>query len=304
MGFDIGSLSPALIREILEDKKTALADLMLFQSFCDVRDVAEQDGSVYIWDEPVGMHINGQRTSEVSPDADTPQGNASTGTRSYSCPDYRYAQKLNRMAEKSLSTLDDAVEKLVMKSAKKVLGDYNLKIADVLKTNGASGTSDDVTEKAVSNPWTNTSTGTPTVDIDDVILTLGPGLDCIMSANIATILSRHPDVTGSAAGSGNASVGYEAVRQYLRDRGIGEIFILGAQMQNAEGNYARNYAFLYQDVFALSVPGNLVAPRFLALEETVEEDRLNKRKFFVAEHSHDIITGYAAHTYGFTGLTS
>lgn len=303
-GFDVGTLSPALIREILDDKQTALSELLMWQQFCDVRDVAEQRGSIYIWQEPVGVPDDGQRTSEVAPDDDTPMGNSSTTTRSYDCKDYRYAIPLNRMAEKSLSSLNDAINQLVMRSAKQVLKDFNSKIASVLANGGASATSDDVTEKAASNPWTNTSTGTPTQDIDDVILTLGTGLDCIMSSKIATILSRHPDVTGSAAGSGNASVGYDGVRQYLRDRGVGRIFIMGAMMQDTEPNYARAYGHVYQNVFALSVPGNLVVPRFLDLEQVIAEDNLNRRKAYVAEHSADIITGYAAHTYAFTGLTS
>ena len=289
MSFDISSLSPALIREILADRKVDLAQLLVFEQFADVRNVVEQEGSLYIWDSPIGIPTDEAMTSEVDPDADTPQGPASLGTRGYACPDYRFAMRINRMAEQSLSTLGDAIDKLVMRSAVKVLGDYNRQIANVLTAGGAALTNDDVTAKVVANAW-NGASGTPLDDIDSVIDVLGTGLDVVMGANVATVLSRDPQITGSAAGSGREFVGYAALRQALMDRGCGRVFIIGAHEHVGELDAVRSYGHLYKDVFAMSVPGNLVVPRFLPLEETLEHDQLNKRKFFVAEHSHDIIT--------------
>lgn len=301
-GFDVNSLSSELLREILQDKQEELSALTMWQSFGDVRDVTEQEGSVYIWDEPMSMSDAGHRTSEVAPDADTPIGNASLGTVQYTCPEYRFAMSLNRMAEKSLSSLDDAIDKLVMRSAYKVLGDFNSQIASVFLGNGAAATSDDLTQKAAANAW-DTALGTPLDDIDDVVDELGSGLDCYIGGNVATVLSKNSDVTGSAAGSGREFVEkFDGVRQFLQNRGIGNIYFLGAQEQANEPNQTRSYDYIYQDVFVLSIPGNIVIPRYIPLEQSVHLDDLNGRKYFRANHSHDIVRGYAEHTYYYSGI--
>jgi hypothetical protein len=299
-GFNLGSLQQGLLDEIMADVKSELSALRTFEQFCDVRPVDKRKSSIYLWNTPLEIASDGNRTSKVAPGANTPEGNSALDTREYKCDDFKYQQALEEGAEKEIQSVDDVRNKLALNASQKVLLDFNKEIKNILD---GTDTTQSFTEKAVSNPWDGAS-GTPIDDIDDVLKALrGVGqVDCVMGYDVMQALSRNDQITGAGAGSGNEFVLFNQVVQYLMSRGVARIFVDGSTVQNGEINYARSYAGVYDGVFSLFQRGNLMVPDFQQLRADVYEDRNKDVTYFKAKHSKDVIRGYEAHGYYFSSI--
>ena len=301
-GFNIGTLSPQLLDEMLQDHMVELGALMSFEQWADVSDVTTRAGKIKKWGTPLGVPSNRHRTSKVAPGAPTPKGNTSLDDIDFACEDYKFGEDLDRGAEKELQTLDDVSNKLVLSSTKQVLRDFNADIADMLLGNGTSGNDQDLTEKAVSNAW-DTASGTPIDDIDDIVKALrGAMLEVFMGFDVAQALSKNSQITGDAAGSGNEYIRFQALVSELISRGISRVIIDGSVQQNTEPDYARSYAGIYDGVFTLGVRGNIRVPRFIPLEQSMYEDKDRDVKCYKAMMAACVRRNYAEHTYYFSGI--
>lgn len=301
-GFDLGTLSPQLLDEMLQDHMTSLEPLLAFEQWAKVKDVKTRSGTVKKWGTPMGLPSNGHRTSKVAPGAPTPRGNSALDDISYKCDDFKWGEDIEEGEEQELETLEDVSNNLVGASAKKILRDFNADIASMLLGNGTSGNDQDLTEKAVSNAW-DTGSGTPIDDLDEVMLALrGAELDILMGYDIAQILSKNSQITGDAAGSGKEYIRFQAMVSELISRGASRVIIDGSVQQNDERNFARSYAGIYDGVFTVSIRGNIRVMRFKQLMQKILVDDDCDVTTYKAMMSACTRREYKEHTYYFTGI--
>jgi hypothetical protein len=305
MGVDIGSLTPQVFEEFLEDHATELAPLLSFEQWADVRNVTSRKGKIPRWLTPMDLPSDQHRTSKVAPGASTPRRNADFGYIDYECFDFKDGLDIEESLEAELETYTDVSNKLTRNTVLKVLADFvRGEIADMLLGNGTSGEERDLTEKSVSNAW-DTANGTPLDDIDDVVKDLrGGDLQAIVGYDVALTLSKDPDITGSAAGSGREFVDFSGVRSFLQARGISQVIIDGTIEQTTEPHFTRSYGGVYDGVFYVGTRGNIVIPRLKALEQMVWTDMDRDVEVYKAKHSHGAVRSYAEHGYYFSGILS
>lgn len=300
-GFDLGTLSPQLLDEMLQDHMTSLEPLLAFEQWTKVKDVSTRAGTMKKWGTPIAIPSAGHRTSKVAPGSPTPRGNTSLDGISYKCDEYKWGEDIEEGEEKELQTLDDVSEDLVGASAKKILRDFNADIADMLLGNGTSANDQDLTEKAVSNAW-DTASGTPIDDIDEGLLALrGAEIDIFMGYDIAQILSKNSQITGDAAGSGKEYIRFQAMVSELISRGASRVIIDGSVQQDSERNFARSYAGVYDGVFTLGIRNNIRVMRFKQLMQKILIDDDRDVKTYKAIMSACSRREYKEHTYYYTG---
>ena len=294
MTLNIGKLPEGLIREMMTDVRSNLANLLQFEQFCDVRSVDVRQGALYLPITPLEIATDGHRTSETAPGAPTPRANTEISMFSYKCQDYKWMVPLEEGAEKELSAFDIST-KFLEQASSQTLWDFNKKIASTLNTLTLGSTG--------SGAW-DTNGGKPLTDIQPAIKNLRglPNLCAVMGFDVAQALSLNPQITGSGAGSGTEVKSFSAVIDMLTSQGITEVYIDGSTAQTADARKARAYKGAYDGVFAVFAKGNLFSARFQDLRVDVVEDKDRDERGFKAKHSHSIGRAYQAHGYYWTGI--
>lgn len=306
MPVNVGSLSSDLLDQFLEDHQTEVAPLLAFEQWCDVRDnIRAMSGDIYLWNTPLGVPSDGHRESKMGLGEEAPESNDDFGTISYKCEKYGRQRTIPDELLSELETYEDVSNKLVRANVLEALfGFNNAELADMLLGNGASGDDRDLTEKAASNPW-DTPSGTPLNDIDDVVKELrGSNLQAIVGWDIAQILSKDPDITGSDAGSGEEYTTFGGVVNFLRARGINQVVIDGSVAQDGQRNFTRSYKGTYDGVFYVGVAGNIIVPRFQPITQKAWSDDNTDSQKYKASMLGCGRRAYAEHGYYFTGITS
>lgn len=301
-GIDLGTLAPQLLDEMLQDHETEIAPLLTYEQFCDVRPVTKRQGSLYLWETPMGLPSNGHRSSKVAPGAPTPKGEATLGTVDYKAFDYKWEIPIEEGAESEISTLTDVSNKLVKVSNMKVLRDFNDDIAELLRGNDADWT---INTLAAGNAW-DTSNGDPVKDVDTVVLKLrGMGsLVCVIGYDVALEITKNLKITGAAAGSGREYVDMEQVTSFFRARGVAHVIVDGSVQQNAEARQAREYTGIYDGVCAFFPKGTLIAPEFIKRYQKIRRDDDLDVIAYKAKMAQDIVRAREAHVWTLSGIKS
>lgn len=304
MGFDPGSLASVQLDELLEDHSADL-NAYLARRVCRRRPVTNKEGSVYRFETPIGMSADVQRSVKHAAGTPSPKGNVEMGTRGYKIDSYSWKEGIDHLAEQELAKIENALEDLSGVTSHMVLGALDRELANILLGNGTSGTFDDLTEKAATNPW-DSSGATPTItdDIDDVVQLLRPGsrgLMAICGYDIALHMSKNDEVVND---SDKDHTDFQGVRSFLRSRGITQIHIDMGVEQNGEREATRAYTGIFDGVFYIGTADNLILPQMndLTLDAFYDDD--SRTNYFRAAGDWDIVTGYAAHGYYYSGLTA
>lgn len=306
MPVNVGSLSSELLDRFLEDHQTEIEPLMAFEQWADVRDgIQAMSGDVYLWETPLGVPADGHRESKMGLGEPAPESNDDFGTISYKCEKYGRQRTIPNELLTELQSYEDVSNKLVRANVLEALFGFNkVELADMLLNNGTAANDRDLTEKAVSNPW-DTASGTPLADIDDVVEQLrGGNLQAIVGWDVAQILSKDPDITGSDAGSGEEYTTFGGVVSFLRARGISQVIIDGSVAQDGQRNFTRSYKGTYDGVFYIGIQNNIIVPRFQRIIQKAWESEDTDSQKYKATMLACGRRAYKEHGYCFTGIKS
>lgn len=301
MPFDIASLVTVQLNELLEDHEADLT-AYLTRHVTRERPVTAINGSVYRFETPLKMSANLQRSVKHAPGADTPDGSAALGTRNYEIECFSWQESINHLAKQELEQIPDALETLAGATSHMVLGALDRELAKVLKGQGHENTNDGVKTKAITHPWSDRGVASdPVADVDSVVSELrngSRGLMAIVGYDVALGLSTNAKVVNSLDMD---HVGFDAVKNFFRGRGINEVYIDLNVQQDGEREAARSYTGIFDGVCYIGTADNLILAKMNDLNLDVYETKSKRVFAFRAALDADIITGYREHGYALTG---
>lgn len=309
-GINFSSLSRDNMGVILEDLRVQLAIYYEFEQYGAMHVELAEKGVVDVWATPAGVPSQGHRKNKVAIGAPLPKGSLAFEQRNYEVERYGKEYPVDRALLRRLESMTDIRDQLASLAAKDALMDFLLDVKPIFDGTSTTTGKQFTTLSLTAGGW-QLPTSDVIEDVNQAVASLGGGRNgdtasnavggggivAVLGLDVAQKLMKHPQITGSAAGSGRELVGFDAVRDFMRMLNVSEVWIDGATTQSTEANYDRDYENILNGVAAFYWKNNLnwIVQEEFQMDFDTDYNKSTKMWSFLAETRRDVIVGHRAH---------